>query len=1621
MAAMDRCACKGALHLAEGGRVEDDDPRKPSFRKPLIGKRRKDRQDPIGATEIGPQLLRGLVAGTLGFGGDIEGLLRSGENLLRRGVGIKENDATPVLPTSDFYKDILPLKPQSPTGEAASGAGTMFAGPLSAPVLQGVRAAAPVVKSLAKSDTAYRLAQKALQGTAAAPAYAVKSPGGNWISRPFYDENAETILMTPEGAVEEALRKVRNERGLTPDVDTWAKRVIPKHIRNDLGTAADPLIKNFYEHHGHFSTGDLQAEIFPFFNDNLMMPDPTYPQFDVGQDVYGKPMQNVDINDAWYNAKKRQHLAYPQNLLGVYHTGNVEGMGKSMRPPGVHDTKISPYEKLADSTVTGVHLRDVPYKEPWMEGKDWNTQVYGVGLGSTGWPGVKDLGYDRIVRQLDDAVHRHGAIKAEKKDPFRYQGPLSLQEQELRRTGMVLDPKVLPQTSIDAASAFAGKAHEVAQQAKYRHGSQQNNLPVRAYDTPEGYHWRQLSPESLQGEGMLQDICVGSECAGHPEMVRDDYERIMSLRDKDQNIFGTVSLHRVDPHLTLQTLNPDKQADIINAYIGKDMPYEYLTEEEKMDLMVAFNKSKAQRNDPTFNQAWHPMEVKGRHNMGIPEHLQQYVREFVSQYPHNPELELEDARNMGYAHNMHGRYWMPGELEDAALRYGRVRTMTGMPPVPFDQWQSTPQDYLERFLGQGHEAAGRLHLPEDYQGYDIHDHTVRPLQDLTGYAQGGSVEDYSKPAFRTPLILRRRADRQDRAGAADAPVSVARGVLAGAMGLPGDLESLGRLGLSKLGINVDQLPTLPPSSFFNESLPFRAPESRGRGAWEGLGNMVAPGPLSATAKAAKAAAPAVRALATSEPAYRLAQRLASPGMMHAIKPPGGNWLPEVRERAGANVRGWEPEGPSEPIPEWIDKRTQEYVGKHLGTANDPFLKLEAEGKLHIDPKADTQLFGDFEAQLDYPDSRDIHKQLTGRKERTPWETFTDAQIEQRRLGDVAGRFKGKASEWAKTADPETPVYGLQDTYSPAHHLGFDKIREFIEKATDSHRARSFMNDPDFQRLLDNGDLQADPRMIRANMDIDPKKLDRMSLVDAARNLRNWQDWLDTQRDWNQGVKRVIKEYPQPEGVKVPPGKQPGSRWVELDANEQALKDEGEVMSHCVGGYCDAVREGKARILSYRTPNGPRITVEARKPHKPLEFQPGDPYYERASKELTEHPDAGSLNDRDFWDTLDAKASFHWDQDLKEGKIPWDLSQIKGQANSPPGPEYHDAVLDLLNNHGPWGNVQMEDFRRLGLVDLRKPPNEFFYPNRGLNPPKSGIYHKDKLEEALQETNPDAGISRFMIKDLLFDHNNYSEGGRVNFDDGGGVGDGDGSDGGGDAAPGVSGGEGAFGGSEGGDFGGDASGSGDTIGDIGSGGDPVGMPPPANPFAGVPPPANPAFQANQTMGLIGQLGNIFGFEANPTVAAIGNPAIGLGLSTLGVPGIAVNGMNAAIAALNGNPGQAAGSVFGGIGGIAGMGLAGPVGAVVGSMAGSAIGNAIGNAPGVPASSVPSDTSGGAGQVGNPSASQGVPGVSTAANPVGFVRPDIPITGTPEASGILMSPYFQNRARMAKGGRVGPLSY
>jgi hypothetical protein len=166
----------------------------------------------------------------------------------------------------------------------------------------------------------------------------------------------------------------------------------------------------------------------------------------------------------------------------------------------------------------------------------------------------------------------------------------------------------------------------------------------------------------------------------------------------------------------------------------------------------------------------------------------------------------------------------------------------------------------------------------------------------------------------TPMIGKRREDRQDREAAKSFPVDLARGVVAGAAGMPGDIESLIRM-----FPGLDERTILPTSEDVLKRIPFGTDTPAGRFA-SGLGTLAGgsapigpairgakalPGALSraqdkavqAGMKLERGMEPVVnRAMERGGLPREMVMAMGANAQSNVIKPKGGNWL-------GGNLMG----------------------------------------------------------------------------------------------------------------------------------------------------------------------------------------------------------------------------------------------------------------------------------------------------------------------------------------------------------------------------------------------------------------------------------------------------------------------------------------------------------------------------------------------------------------------------------------------------------------------------------------------------------------------------------------------------------------------------------------------
>jgi hypothetical protein len=150
--------------------------------------------------------------------------------------------------------------------------------------------------------------------------------------------------------------------------------------------------------------------------------------------------------------------------------------------------------------------------------------------------------------------------------------------------------------------------------------------------------------------------------------------------------------------------------------------------------------------------------------------------------------------------------------------------------------------------------------------------------------------------------------------------------------------------------------------------------------------------------------------------------------------------------------------------------------------------------------------------------------------------------------------------------------------------------------------------------------------------------------------------------------------------------------------ESALKYEGDIMKHCVGGHCPDVISGESRIFSLRDSSGmPHATVEvAPDPINTWDDVSNVVGPEEASrlwKEFSSEPRTKRRNYSTFLEFIEKKGL----------QAPEKIKQIKGVLNKKPEDEYIPFVQDFVKSQR-WSSVG--DMANTGLIDLRD--------NRALN-------------------------------------------------------------------------------------------------------------------------------------------------------------------------------------------------------------------------------------------------------------------------------------------------------------------
>jgi len=479
------------------------------------------------------------------------------------------------------------------------------------------------------------------------------------------------------------------------------------------------------------------------------------------------------------------------------------------------------------------------------------------------------------------------------------------------------------------------------------------------------------------------------------------------------------------------------------------------------------------------------------------------------------------------------------------------------------------------------------------------------------------------------------------------------------------------------------------------------------------------------------------------------------------------------------------------INQWIDTKLKNYVRNDMATPTDPVRLMADKEVSHI---------------------QDIGEN---------WTLFKDARDNRLRGGmpkeGYAQTSKGK--DWEARTDLAVAPMSMkefnQSFPARAKTQGFDVLEQKNPEATVNQVYNSSMRDLGFDHLTDELENAIRPNSdLPMNLRLKPESLEKMTVPQAIERVSKINDWRAAQME--KATAESIKDFPKvkeyddnykwlelttpknvPEGYKVEPYKdENGKDWfraIDKDGNnyasatsmdklsslftenvtklDKALKNEGEMMGHCVGGYTDDVVNGTSRIFTLRDPkNKPHVTIEAVPGvERPLELPPevAEQFAKEAAQEANELGYApNSQTWQNYYTGGQLQKADKWARDNSYETV--DITQIKGKSNGAVTDKYREMVRDFLNTQPNIGKVHDLDYVDLIDMNNKKSAVSFLNDNYGGD---FGVVNSSELYNKVKAANPN--MDRFVhasdFSDLVNDvrgptPEGYKDGGGVSVSD-----------------------------------------------------------------------------------------------------------------------------------------------------------------------------------------------------------------------------------------------------------------
>jgi hypothetical protein len=375
--------------------------------------------------------------------------------------------------------------------------------------------------------------------------------------------------------------------------------------------------------------------------------------------------------------------------------------------------------------------------------------------------------------------------------------------------------------------------------------------------------------------------------------------------------------------------------------------------------------------------------------------------------------------------------------------------------------------------------------------------------------------------------------------------------------------------------------------------------------------------------------------------------------------------------------------------QWIDTKVKKYLRNQAGTEADPILKtIESGVDYNFTPeRGDTKYsVRNKRYQIGKP-TEGIAKTDLGKE----WEYKVDSIFKPTKsaeVKEVLNRYMPDGDEGYKQAGDKFKMSLLRmDHDLPVHSQKDLEALKLIEQIPDEYvYSLSGTNIPQrlgFDHVTDV--LMEDLRSGKLR----PEQLNQMSMEKAIRRTAEY----DAEK-----AKAMDKANASSvEGMPIPKAYDDGYKWVELKHDtdpkrtEKALKSEGEMMGHCVGGYCPDVESGEIKIFSLRSPDGKsHVTIEARPQFSMTLWRNANMDAINSNPKLKEYDfNMRSLDDDNKYGRQMTEKDYVREMTKEMKKLGinpieppsyMELHQVKGKQNKRPDDKYQSYISDFIKNN-----------------------------------------------------------------------------------------------------------------------------------------------------------------------------------------------------------------------------------------------------------------------------------------------------------------------------------------------------